>query len=1416
MKKIFQIITLLVAAVSCACSDFDDSGLRKRIDDYKNRIEALKAKSETLAAQLADLSYLTGGNVITSVSQDAEGKYVVTYKDNADKEHTLVLATMSDILDVPIVGVQLGEDGIYYWTQCVDGRISWLTDAEGNKFPVSGYTPTISVDQEGYWTIDGERLTDASGKPVEANDSASSVFRAAGLDADGNFSLTLGDGTTLTLPVFNTLNLKLDAAPVTMVADVARPLSVAYALSGEAAEQAIVALAKVEGVEAKLDTEKQTIDISFGETFSQGSVIVMAYDLAENVVVRPLFFRTSALGTVVITTADELTAFAAAVNAGGEQAAGKAVRGADIDLKGAAWTPIGNGSYTTANKISGATFQGTFDGKGYKITNLKIAVPADAAAGSAWGLFGVLEGAEVRNVVIGEGSSLTSTAAAMTAMGAVAGYAYDATVENCENHAAIDFAGGSDNVRESIGGVVGATCTAEVDCVVTGCKNYGRISSTNTVNTKNGGTGFSVGGIVGFTDALGTPATRCRVENCVNEGAIEAQATRTAGIVASMNKYSEAKGCTNNAAVVCTDTKASNSRVAGIVSGMGAQTSLVNCVNNGGVTFAVAGDTTHGYAAGIAGQTNDNSCVIDGCENYGTVLSDIIDAATNKYIAIVCANTNKKTVAIRNCKVGGKIGPYSGGAEGATELTEANYAQYIYFSLAGAEPVLENNVFASGGITPPPAKGIATAEELMAFRDAVNRGESTAEWEDEQGVVNLLKDIDLSGAGVWTPIGNASAKWSNSEFTVTGNAFKGTFDGGGHALRNVKLAYAGGDANAAYGLFGVLEDATVRNLTIGAAEGDASSLTVTATGGPAEIGVVAGSCCDATISEVVNYAKIVYDGTCGDKRISTAMVGLAYASAKGTTLEHLTNYGAIVCDTHGNSSNGLGNAIHIGGICGVASGNTNNKVSNTIAYCDNYGGMTSNSARTSGIVAAANNYTALNSCINHGDQYNTCGNSGRLGNITCITGTSCPMTDCVNNGDLVSTMGARCGGLVSLANHATNSFSGCANYGEIITDSEQRGVFFGYSGYVTSWVNCIAGGKVGVYNNGQYIYDSHSEADQVRYLGVQKSGSPINVSNITYLIGSSSGGPGVDDPVEPTLRILFIGNSFTKDAVEHLPKIVDAAGIKTLKMTHLYYGGRTIPEYADGYATRSDYTCYKYLPSTSVWLSYSGYTIQQIVKEEPWDIVCIQEHTGNKAAWAWDATEKGAVESLLASIKADNAKTPRFAYIMSQAYFNMDKIGGNSKPYMTFTTQSEMFDVIVAQAKKVLAETEVEQIIPTGTVLQNLRTSSLNNAMDLTRDGYHMDYGLSRYAAACAVFEMLVAPAFDGVTLDGNAFRYDVSNTADGSYTTPVTDATAPVALQAARYAIQNPFTVTDMSVSPSTPDNGIEDTDFENDTDKE
>lgn len=1081
MKKILNIIILFAAVVFCGCSDFDDSELRGRIDGYKNRIEALKAKAETLGKQLADLSYLTNGNVITTVSQDADGKYVVTYKDNKDVEHTVVLATMDDIVDVPIIGVKLDENGVYYWTKCIDGEITWLTDDDGEKFPVSGYTPTISVDADGCWTVDGVQILDASGNPIKATTDATSVFRSAELDGDGNFSLTLGDGSTITLRVFNSLNLKLDAMPVTTVADPSKSITVSYELSGEAKETAIVAVAKAEGLDAVIDRDAKTVTVSFDASFSRGTVIVMAYDLADNVIVKPLFYKAATLGTVAISTPDQLVAFAAAVNAGGEEAAAKAVLTQDIDMKDVAWTPIGNGAYTTANAMTGPAFQGTFDGQGHAVRNLKIVVPADAAAGSAWGLFGVLKGATVRNLAIGEGSSVVSTAAAMTAVGAVAGYAYEATIENCENRAAIDIQGGGDNVRESAGGIVGAICANENDSHILSCTNYGKITSKNSVNTKNGATGFSIGGIVGFADASTTTERYNNVVGCVNEGAIDAQATRTAGVVATMNKYTKLENCANNAAVTCSDVTASNSRVAGIVSAMGGHTYLTSCVNNGTVAFAVAGDTTHGYAAGIAGQTNDNNTAIDGCENYGAVLSDIINAAANKYIGIVCANTNKKTIAIRNCKVGGRIGPFSDGQQGATEITEQNFEQYIYFTLTGGGvPTLENNSFSGG----PAKPGIATVEDLTAFRDAVNAGESTAQWEDAGGVVSLLGDIDMKDVAGWTPIGNA---------------FKGTFDGQGYALKNLKLAYGGSAANTAYGLFGVLDGATVRNLTVGAALGDASALKVTASGGTAEVGVIAGVCRDANVSDCVNYAKIEYDGTSA-ARVSAAMVGFIFSETEGTKLERLQNYGAVEADTHGNSANGAGAAIHMAGICGFATGNATNKICNDIAYCDNYGNITSNSARSSGIVAAANNYTRINSCVNHGNQLNSCGTTGRLGNITCITGTGCSMTDCINNGNLVSTGGARCGGLLSLANHATNSFSGCANYGEILTDrANYKGTLFGQCNKAARFSDCIAQGDLGAYEDGSYALVGVNYTNYMSYIGDHNASAVhVNSQNILY------------------------------------------------------------------------------------------------------------------------------------------------------------------------------------------------------------------------------------------------------------------------------------------------------------------------------
>ena len=90
MKKILNIIILFAAVVFCGCSDFDDSELRGRIDGYKNRIEALKAKAETLGKQLADLSYLTNGNVITILTDAAKANGVEIVTDTRANTDYLV------------------------------------------------------------------------------------------------------------------------------------------------------------------------------------------------------------------------------------------------------------------------------------------------------------------------------------------------------------------------------------------------------------------------------------------------------------------------------------------------------------------------------------------------------------------------------------------------------------------------------------------------------------------------------------------------------------------------------------------------------------------------------------------------------------------------------------------------------------------------------------------------------------------------------------------------------------------------------------------------------------------------------------------------------------------------------------------------------------------------------------------------------------------------------------------------------------------------------------------------------------------------------------------------------------------------------------------------------------------------------
>jgi hypothetical protein len=167
---------------------------------------------------------------------------------------------------------------------------------------------------------------------------------------------------------------------------------------------------------------------------------------------------------VVISTVERLIEIAANINNEPTEglrpyAKGAYKLGADLNLSGVDWTPIGSAA---------APFSGQFDGDGHRITGLTV---DDQPAA---GFFGVLDGATVENLLL-PGCRVTGTSTA----GAVAGEAKNAVIRDCA-------ASGRIAVADQAGGLVGLAEDATLK----------RLSFTGRV-TGNTAAGGLVGGGTG-------------------------------------------------------------------------------------------------------------------------------------------------------------------------------------------------------------------------------------------------------------------------------------------------------------------------------------------------------------------------------------------------------------------------------------------------------------------------------------------------------------------------------------------------------------------------------------------------------------------------------------------------------------------------------------------------------------------------------------------------------------------------------------------------------------------------------------------------------------------------------------------------------------------------------------------------------
>ena len=402
------------------------------------------------------------------------------------------------------------------------------------------------------------------------------------------------------------------------------------------------------------------------------------------------------------------------------------------------------------------------------------------------------------------------------------------------------------------------------------------------------------------------------------------------------------------------------------------------------------------------------------------------------------------------------------------------------------------------------AGGIATADDLVAFAAAVNAGESIVNWMNADGKVVLLNDIDMSSVTSWTPIGASAFNWASNALTLaSGKMFTGYFDGQGYKIKNFKMVCDNTVAGSAWGLFGGLgAGAVVENLVID----ESCSLELNATN-QTDCGVVAGMMWDAKVRNITSNAAMKFDGKYA-KRITMAVVGMAFAENDSTVVKNVVNNGKIVASDGGSTENG-GNAIQVAGILGFGTNHLNSSEIVAVLDCTNNGDMESATARTSGIAAACNRYTHLRGCKNYGDQVNTfnlktegAGSAARIGNITCITGTGSSLYDCINYGDVISTTKGAIAGIICLINDDGCVLENVATYGRVITDRAAKaycGAFFGQCNKKATFTNCICGGAFGTYNGGDYQVTELTAENYWDYIGqIGANGVNATKDNIKY------------------------------------------------------------------------------------------------------------------------------------------------------------------------------------------------------------------------------------------------------------------------------------------------------------------------------
>ena len=259
---------------------------------------------------------------------------------------------------------------------------------------------------------------------------------------------------------------------------------------------------------------------------------------------------------------------------------------------------------------------------------------------------------------------------------------------------------------------------------------------------------------------------------------------------------------------------------------------------------------------------------------------------------------------------------------------------------------------------------------------------------------------------------------------------------------------------------------------------------------------------------------------------------------------------------------------------------------------------------------------------------------------------------------------------------------------------------------------------------------------------------------------------------QKTVRILAIGNSFSQDALEqYLHELAEAEGISTI-IGNMFIGGCSLERHVKNARDNAPAYAYRKIGTDGKKREKGKMSLETVLADEDWDYVSLQQASPFSGMYE---TYEASLPELIEYVKARLPKKTKLMLHQTWAYASTSKHSG-FKNYNC--NQLTMYQAIADAVKKAAKANKIKIVIPSGTAIQNARTSFIGD--HLNRDGYHLDVKIGRYTAACTWFERI--------------FKHNVV----GNPYAPegLDEARKAVAQKAAHAAVKHPYKVTELSIT--------------------